>query len=197
MVCGNLSLNTKYIGSKTRKIYCSKECMWLAGYARNLLAGLLMLASTFVICVLIFIGTLNRGAGIAFAILTPAFAIGSSFGFYFIIISLKGRKLARERDLESASSIIACVFCNQEYSKRVYGSPTTCQNCGEESPFCDVCYQYIYAGKPVYQLQNCGHIFHKTHLLDHLGVFETCPKCKQKIVSIDLKIKKNLCGDGI
>jgi hypothetical protein len=117
------------------------------------------------------------------------FIIGSILSFTPISRYIEGRKLAEERDFESKNRIYSCIYCDTEYNKLLYGVPTTCQNCGKESPFCDICSEYIYAGKPVYQLQDCGHIFHKKELIIYLENEEKCPKCKQKISSVLCEIK--------
>jgi DNA-directed RNA polymerase subunit RPC12/RpoP len=114
--------------------------------------------------------------------------MGLPVGLILLIQSLKGKKLKKQRNLPSATSSYSCIFCGHEYDKRIYGGPTNCLKCGKESPFCDICYDYIFFGKPVYLLQDCGHIFHKTELLDHLENNDICPKCKQKISSIDLML---------
>ena len=189
VVCGSREITTKYFSSRSRKLYCSKECMLIANTRKLLSVGILILFVALIIGIysLILLLDENKLSLIFFPI--SVLVIGISFSLWAIVQGIKGRKLTKERVLESENITYSCIFCNHEYDKRIFGAPTICQNCGKESPFCDLCYDYIFSGKPVYQLQNCGHIFHKIDLLDYLENEEICPKCKQKISSIDLQIK--------
>ncbi|NPD88603.1 MAG: hypothetical protein HGN29_07755 [Asgard group archaeon] len=187
-VCGNRSVTTKYFNSRTRKLYCSKECMQISNRKSFLYVSIFMIVVTLAGGISAFI--LLREQDLILSI-APLIVIGFGvpFSLYLFTQYLKGRQLVKSRSIESENIIYSCLFCNHEYENRIFGAPTICQKCGKESPFCDICYEYIFAGKPVYQIQNCGHIFHKTDLLDYLENEETCPKCKQEISSINLKIK--------
>ena len=189
VVCGSREITTKYFSSSSRKFYCSKECMLIANRKR------LLYVSIFIIFITLFIGIYLLYLVISMNELSLIFApifvfgLGIVFGLRLFVQSIKARNLAVERNFVSENIIYSCIFCNHEYDKRIFGAPTECQNCGKESPFCDICYEYIFSGKPVYQIQNCGHIFHKSDLLDYLENEEICPKCKQKISSVDLEFK--------
>lgn len=189
VVCGSREIATKYLSSRSGKFYCSKECMLIANSRRLLSVGFFLLFGTLVIG--IYLLNLVISENELSLIIAPIliFGLGGSFSLWLLVNAIKGRKLTKERGLESEIVTYSCVFCNHEYDKRIFGAPTKCQNCGKESPFCDICYDYIFSGEPVYQIQNCGHIFHKAELSDYLENEEICPKCKQKVKSIDLEIK--------
>lgn len=188
-VCGSREITTHYLSSLSGKLYCSKDCMLIANSRRLISVSVAISIVTFTIGIFLLVLILSEDlySLIEFPILV--FALGLAFGITLSIQGLKGRNLRKERDLESENIIYACIFCRYEYDKRIYGAPTICRSCGKESPFCDICYEYIFDGKSVYQIQNCGHVFHKSDLLDYLENEEICPKCKQKISSIDLEIK--------
>ncbi|MHA1397511.1 MAG: RING finger protein [Candidatus Heimdallarchaeaceae archaeon] len=185
-ICGSREINPKYISARSKRFYCSKDC-WLIGTKNNsLLAGIILTAIPAVGGIFLSILMASMGEN-EFLIVTIIFTFsGIPIGGIFIYNAIKGKKLTKERGILEEEKKFSCLFCGQEYEKRVYGAPTKCSNCGEESPFCDICYDYIFLGKPVYKINDCGHIFHKEHLLDYIEHNETCPKCKEKITSIDL-----------
>jgi len=188
VVCGNRDVSTKYLSNRSNKFYCSKECMLVENSEKQLIVSIVFILIPAIPGILLTIVFLNRSELFLIPVTISMIFIGVPIGLFLIIQGLKGKKLKKQRNLISTTSSYSCMFCGHEYDKRIYGGPTICLNCGKESPFCDICYDYIFSGKPVYRLQDCGHIFHKTDLLDYLENNDICPKCKQQISSIDLML---------
>ena len=187
-VCGNRSITTKFYLPIRRKLYCSKECMQIANRKNFLFIGIFGLAITLTGSISII--SINIG-GDPLLLVGPIMLLvfAGVLCSYMFSKYLKGRQLTKTRVIESENKIYSCIFCNHEYNDRISGTPNKCHNCGKESPLCDICSEYIFAGELVYQIQECGHIFHKPDLLDYLEKEVTCPKCKKEISSFSLEIK--------
>ena len=189
-VCGSRDVTTKYFIPSKGRFFCSKECMLITNSARMILVGILACFIFSAGGIFFLMLVLIRDELILSILPAVWFGIDIFFGPIFIIRGIKGRNLSKTRGYEFEKTIYSCLFCDHEYKKRIYGGPTKCVNCGEESPFCDLCFNYIFSKHTVFQIQDCGHIFHKRELLDYLENKEICPKCRNQINSINLKIQK-------
>jgi hypothetical protein len=95
--------------------------------------------------------------------------------------SVKARKLWEE-ELESKQKL--CYYC-QANLESLKEEKNICMGCGNPVHYCDLCQNHIFSGEEILQVELCGHVFHKSELLDWSEVNKTCPKCGEKIELID------------
>ena len=186
-VCGSKDIDQKLVTPRSKYYFCSKRCRNIKYANRFLFTGFLMSA-------MVGVGIFGIIAGVSwdsFELITVgifSLLMGGGFSGYFFTLGIKGKQASKGKEDDQDDKRYGCLFCGQEYSKRVYGAPTYCSECGKPSPFCDICYQYVFHGEEAVQFEDCGHIFHKSDAFDWLEENMLCPKCKEKVNKINLKI---------
>ncbi|MCG3259817.1 MAG: E3 ubiquitin protein ligase, partial [Candidatus Heimdallarchaeota archaeon] len=74
-----------------------------------------------------------------------------------------------------------CYFCNALLERVEDGGPLICLNCGKKTRKCEICMMYMVAKEELVQIIDCGHVFHKDHLIEWMKIKRICPICKQAI----------------
>ena len=117
------------------------------------------------------------------------------FTFFFLILFppffplflyywIKGVILRNRRNKEAESKKNLCFYCNKEI-KELHEGKNVCMSCGNPIHFCDLCKKHIFVNEKTLQVEPCGHIFHRSELLDWSEENSVCPKCREKIELVD------------
>ncbi|NPD89218.1 MAG: E3 ubiquitin protein ligase [Asgard group archaeon] len=85
-----------------------------------------------------------------------------------------------DNQIESTKKI-HCFYCEAELEEIEDDGPIICLNCGKKTRTCKICMKYMVAGKELSQLFECGHVFHKDHILEWIRIKGICPICKTRI----------------
>ncbi|MCG3254911.1 MAG: E3 ubiquitin protein ligase, partial [Candidatus Heimdallarchaeota archaeon] len=94
-------------------------------------------------------------------------------------------KITVEKDtinnIKKQDEELFCYFCDALLEKVEDGGPLICLNCGKKTRKCEICMKYMVAKEELVQIIDCGHVFHKDHLMEWIRVKKICPICKEKI----------------
>jgi len=74
-----------------------------------------------------------------------------------------------------------CYYCDALLERVDDGGPLICLNCGKKTRKCEICMKYMVANEELVQIIDCGHIFHRNHLIEWMKVKRICPTCKREI----------------
>jgi len=101
-----------------------------------------------------------------------------------VISSIQNRRID---DLIKKEKSIKCIYCEHEFDREKVGDNVECENCGKESPKCQICRVTMFAREDVVIESNCSKLFHKSHITAWLQSNRTCPNCKEDINERSLK----------
>ena len=164
------------------KKYCSSRC-----YTKDN-AGILAILAIVIPITFISIGVwlITKFGYPLSSVIALLFILGATAVFTFGIQSIFGFRFRKEDKKREKARIKNCFYCSMEMEVRSE-EKAVCMSCGNQLPFCDLCHKYIEFKEEISQLEPCGHIFHKTELLDWTKENKTCPKCNAEIDFVDLK----------
>ena len=163
--CGNREIDSKFLNPRSRyarkvdKFYCSEDCYYLNNVGLNI-----------------------RTTIFAFILLTPLIPVW----IVSLRYAIRGIKLRRKADYTKRKKTKLCFYCQSEIAEIPEGKGV-CMSCGEIIHFCDLCKMHIFSGDEILQLEPCGHIFHKSELLDWVDNNKVCPKCAAEVDFVDLE----------
>ncbi len=80
-----------------------------------------------------------------------------------------------------SSVVAACFYCGETLGEVEHGKKEVCNNCGKETFQCLICHQNVSFGQEIVQVKNCGHLFHRSHIIAWIQSHSNCPLCKNKI----------------
>ena len=82
------------------------------------------------------------------------------------------------KNIKKLDEELFCYFCDALLEIVEDGGPLICLNCGKKTRKCEICMKYMVANDELVQIVDCGHVFHKNHLIEWMKVKEICPICK-------------------